>query len=57
MTRYLVIDGQTGEIRGSYASRRRAFRRADKLDLEYGAYRYYVQVVHQALDPHSTYTV
>lgn len=40
---YQVIDSQTQQIRGTYQSRRRAARRADALDLEYGAIRYRVE--------------
>jgi len=40
---YQVIDRQTGEVMGTYQTRSRADRRADKLDNEYGAYRYYAQ--------------
>jgi hypothetical protein len=41
--RYVVKDTRTGECIGtSYASRTRATRRADALDLVYGAYRYVV---------------
>ena len=47
--RYLVIDNHTGEIRGSYSTRQRASRRADKLDLEHGAIRYRVESVEHAI--------
>jgi hypothetical protein len=41
--RYQVIDMRTGVIMGTYASRARALRKADQLDLAYGAVRYRVQ--------------
>lgn len=47
-TIYKIIDGKTGEQIGkdyTYAQRNRARNRADKLDLEYGAYRYSVKPV------------
>lgn len=40
--RYLVIDRQTKKVMGSYSTRKKASTKADKLDLEYGAYRYNV---------------
>ncbi len=41
--RYYIQDGQTGKlVSKGYASRKRAQHRADKLDLIYGAIRYYV---------------
>lgn len=40
---YKVIDLQTNQVMGTYKVMRRAYRRADKLDLEYGAIRYYVK--------------
>lgn len=43
---YEIIDRHTGErIGGTYQSRSRAQLRADKLDNEYGAYRYSVRLV------------
>jgi hypothetical protein len=39
---YHVIDNQTGAIKGTYQTNRRAHARADKLDLEYGSIRYRV---------------
>jgi hypothetical protein len=40
---YKVIDGQTGwQVGSDYATSRRATRRADRLNLEYGAHRYSV---------------
>ena len=43
--KYQVIDFKTGQVMGIYVSRRRARAKADKLDLEYGAYRYFVRAV------------
>jgi hypothetical protein len=41
---YKVIDGQTSQIVGKpFASLARARTKAERLDLEYGAYRYYVK--------------
>ena len=40
---YQVIDTKTGDVMGIYSSRKRASRKADKLDLEYGAIRYAVR--------------
>lgn len=42
---YQVIDTQTKYIMGTYSTKRRATRKADKLDLEYGAIRYTVIAV------------
>jgi hypothetical protein len=43
---YRIIDSQTGaQVGGLYASRVRALRRADRLDMAYGAYRYRVEAV------------
>lgn len=42
---YQVIDNKTKQIVGEYKSRKRASNRADKLDLEYGAYRYIVKPI------------
>jgi hypothetical protein len=39
---YRVIDSRTGKIVGVYNSLAAAYRRADKLDAEYGAVRYIV---------------
>ena len=44
-TTYHVIDKQTGAHMGTYATRVAARRRADKLDLAYGAIRYLVRLV------------
>ena len=42
-----VIDSQTGKILGSYdyAKRRLAYAKADRLDNQYGAVRYVVNVI------------
>ncbi len=45
MTTYQVIDGQTKAVVGTFKTRAAARRRADRLDSEYGACRYFVQVV------------
>jgi hypothetical protein len=37
---YQVFDIRTGQVMGVYSSLKRATRRIDKLDMEYGAYRY-----------------
>lgn len=43
---YVIVDGQTGKVISKpYESRRRATTRADKLDNEYGAYRYKVRMI------------
>lgn len=39
---YQVIDIRTKDIMGSYSTRKAASRKADKLDLQYGAIRYAV---------------
>lgn len=39
---YQVIDTRTGNVMGNYSSKVRATRKADKLDLQYGAIRYAV---------------
>lgn len=45
---YLIIDGKTGQQIGKpYQSRRRASARVDRLDNEYGAYRYRVKPIYQ----------
>ncbi len=44
---YSVIDIRTGEIVGSYKSRKVASRKADKLDMEYGAVRYVVRFTNE----------
>jgi hypothetical protein len=38
---YEVIDRKTKQVVGVYCSLRRASNKANKLDLEYGAHRYY----------------
>ena len=43
--RYQVIDNQTQVVMGIYSSLKAAHRRADKLDMEYGAVRYVVRRV------------
>lgn len=40
-----VVDSQTGNVVGSYSSRKRAHTAADKKDLEYGAVRYIVKPI------------
>lgn len=46
MTTYQIIDARTGLTIGRpYKSRSRAYRRADKLDLAYGGYRYTVRII------------
>jgi hypothetical protein len=42
---YQVIDRQTGKVVGTYTELKRARRRADRLDLIYGAIRYGVQAI------------
>lgn len=42
---YQIIDKQTGRIVGTYNNRIRARTRRDRLDNEYGAYRYIVKAV------------
>ena len=41
---YSVIDIKTGNIVATYDNRKSAYRKADKLDLEYGAVRYVVRL-------------
>ncbi len=43
--RYDLIDRQTDTVIGSYTKREPAMRRADKLDLAYGAVRYSVRPI------------
>ena len=38
--KYQVIDRHTGKVMGVYSTLRRAIRRVDKLDNDYGTYRY-----------------
>lgn len=42
---YQVIDNQAGKVMGTYTTRAAASRRADKLDLAYGAIRYIVKII------------
>lgn len=42
---YQVIDKQTGKVVGTYQDAKRARNRRDRLDLQYGAIRYYVNRV------------
>jgi hypothetical protein len=42
LTLYTIIDTQTGFTKGKYAKRISAYKRADKLNFEYGAHRYSV---------------
>jgi hypothetical protein len=42
---YQVIDLHTKKVMGTYATRAAASRRADKLDLAYGAIRYVVKII------------
>jgi hypothetical protein len=43
--RWEVFDTRTGKVMGSYESAKRAWRKVDKLDNEYGGYRYRVRPV------------
>ena len=45
LMRYQVIERMTGEVMGTYSTRSRARARVDRLDLEYGAYRYFVKII------------
>lgn len=46
MIKYIVVDRKTGEQVGKpYASKSRARTRVDKLDNEYGGYRYSVKEI------------
>lgn len=46
MTKYVVIDRQTGEQVGKlYTSKNRARSRVDALDNAYGGYRYTVKII------------
>lgn len=42
---YQVYDTQTGEIMGTYQNLSKAQNKADKLDNEYGAYRYSIKKI------------
>lgn len=46
MTKYIIIDRHTGDQMGKpYTDKNRARNRANKLDLQYGAYRYTVKQI------------
>ncbi len=45
MTKYQVIDARTGNIMGVYINRTMARRKVDRLDNEYGGYRYFIKEV------------
>lgn len=45
IVRYELVDGRTGQLLGTYKHRTAANNRRDKLDNEYGAYRYKVRAV------------
>lgn len=49
MKTILLVDTQTGQTLAEYkptsANKRRARRRAEKLDMDYGAYRYSVKII------------
>lgn len=45
LTNYQVIDTRTGDEIGTYTTRKRASRKADSLDLAYGAIRYQVRAI------------
>lgn len=42
---YQVIDSKTGFIVATYPTRKQASRRADKLDMAYGAIRYSIRMI------------
>lgn len=44
---YEVIDRHTGYVMGVYSTLKRAIRKVDKLDNEYGGYRYYHRRIEQ----------
>lgn len=49
MIKYVVIDRHTGEQVGKpYTSKNRARCRAEKLDMQYGAYRYIIKPIELA---------
>lgn len=51
MIKYIVIDRKNGEQVGKpYLSKNRARSRVDKLDSEYGSYRYSVKQIEVKLD-------
>ena len=41
---YNVVDRKTGQVMGTYGTSKGAHRKADKLDLDYGAHRYGVDI-------------
>lgn len=43
LTVYEVVDNKSGHVEKVFKTRKLARRYADKLDLEYGAYRYFVR--------------
>lgn len=43
--KFLVIDNQTGMIVGRFSTRKRASNKVDRLDNEYGGYRFHVKEV------------
>ena len=45
VTEFHVIDSKNGDIIGKYKTRKRASQKVDRMDIEYGAYRYYVKPV------------
>jgi len=50
---YRIIDGHTGKQVGkdyTYANRNRARRQADKLDMKYGAVRYFTKPIYSSED-------
>jgi hypothetical protein len=44
-TKYEVVDRHTGKVMGTYSTLRRALHRVDRLDNEYGGYRYFHRAV------------
>lgn len=49
---YVIIDTHTGlQVGGEYKSRNRAARRVDRLDNEYGGYRYFVRSFTRSVAP------
>lgn len=42
---YQVVDGKTGQVLSTHATRVRASRKVDRLDNAHGAYRYHVRVI------------
>ena len=41
---YNVVDRKTGQVMGTYGTSKGAHRKADSLDLDYGAHRYGVDI-------------